>query len=64
MFSSPACAEDYMDKLPDITMLLDLISKACTAELLVLSVSVHMHMLTTKCRETNQPTSCTEKGKL
>ena len=39
MFSSPACAEGDMDKFPDINTLLDQIMKACTAELLVLSVS-------------------------
>ena len=43
MFSSPACAEGDVDKFPDINMLLDLITKACTAELLVLGVSAHMH---------------------
>lgn len=41
MLSSPACAEGDVDKFPDINVLLDLITKACTAELLVLGVSAH-----------------------
>ena len=47
MLSSPACAEGDKDKFPDINMLLDMITKACTAELAVLGVSAHMHYVCT-----------------
>ena len=55
MFSNPN-AEGATDKFPDINMLLDQITKACNAELLVLCVSSYtcicMYMLTWKTRET------------